>query len=309
MRLDSGVGAGADSYYEYLLKVGSSHSAADTEGCSQLQPASDQSQLTVLNQPSEATGRWPGAHHSAGACAELHPASPSAPQAYLLFGDETFLRMFADAYAAAVGTMQLVGEYSQLRWLVDVHAGSGRISRVWISSLAAFWPGMQALIGVPHPVAACGKQADAPPCSSRRGSLMLLLRCSSPVTSVCRPASCWLHCSACRLPASQCDCCGASLQGTSAEGLLFAAMAQATQSSRARSTAAGCARGATSAGCRSCSTSPSARATRWKRYKSDWQVARCTPVPTNRTSTGSQKASRMQGWACRCVCSICVVRV
>ena len=83
-----------------------------------------------------------------------HPAFLAAPQAYLLFGDEQFLRMFADAYASAVGTMQLIGEYSQLRWLVDVHAGSGRISRVWISSLAAFWPGMQALIGVPHPVAA-----------------------------------------------------------------------------------------------------------------------------------------------------------
>lgn len=83
-----------------------------------------------------------------------HPAFLAAPQAYLLFGDEQFLRMFADAYASAVGTMQLIGEYSQLRWLVDVHAGSGRISRVWISSLAAFWPGMQALIGVPRPVAA-----------------------------------------------------------------------------------------------------------------------------------------------------------
>jgi hypothetical protein len=72
---------------------------------------------------------------------------PLKPQAYLLFGDEQFLRMFAEAYASAMGTMQLIGEYSALGWLVDVHAGSGRISRVWISSLAAFWPGMQALIG------------------------------------------------------------------------------------------------------------------------------------------------------------------
>lgn len=55
--------------------------------------------------------------------------------------------MFAESYASAMSTMRLVGEASKHGWLVDVHMGSGRLSRVWISSLAAFWPGMQALIG------------------------------------------------------------------------------------------------------------------------------------------------------------------
>ena len=40
-----------------------------------------------------------------------------------------------------------VGEHAKYGWLVDVHMVSGRLSRIWISSLAAFWPGMQALIG------------------------------------------------------------------------------------------------------------------------------------------------------------------
>ena len=40
-----------------------------------------------------------------------------------------------------------VGEHANYGWLVDVHMVSGRLSRIWISSLAAFWPGMQALIG------------------------------------------------------------------------------------------------------------------------------------------------------------------
>ncbi len=69
-------------------------------------------------------------------------------QAYLLFGDESFLAMFAEAYAAAMGAMRLVGEYGKKGWLVDIHMDTGRLSRIWISSLAAFWPGMQALIGV-----------------------------------------------------------------------------------------------------------------------------------------------------------------
>lgn len=88
-----------------------------------------------------------GRQLAAGSGKLLFDRSSTLLQAYLLFGDESFLDMFAEAYASAMGAMQLVGEYSQLGWLVDVHAGTGRISRVWISSLAAFWPGMQALIG------------------------------------------------------------------------------------------------------------------------------------------------------------------
>jgi hypothetical protein len=32
-------------------------------------------------------------------------------------------------------------------WLGEVHLHSGVVMRPWVSSLAAFWPGLQALIG------------------------------------------------------------------------------------------------------------------------------------------------------------------
>lgn len=72
-------------------------------------------------------------------------------QAYLMFGDETSLTMYAEAHAAANATMRLVGELGRRGWLVDVHMATGQLSRVWVSSLAAFWPGLQALAGTPLP--------------------------------------------------------------------------------------------------------------------------------------------------------------
>jgi Glycosyl hydrolase family 47 len=83
-RRDAGIGAGADSYYEYLLKT------------------------------------------------------------YLAFGDESYLHMFAEQYAAAAAAMHLAPEERGLGWMYDVHMHSGGAVNRWLSSLSAFWPGLQA---------------------------------------------------------------------------------------------------------------------------------------------------------------------
>ncbi len=69
-------------------------------------------------------------------------------QAYLLFGDTQLLDAFADVYSAAMHFMQPPPSYASAGWLVDVHMDSGKLARSWVSSLSAFWPGLQALAGV-----------------------------------------------------------------------------------------------------------------------------------------------------------------
>lgn len=64
-----------------------------------------------------------------------------------MFGDESYLDMFGEAYSAAMGHMQLAGSFQRYGWLVDVHMDTGTLARPWISSLSAFWPGLQALAG------------------------------------------------------------------------------------------------------------------------------------------------------------------
>lgn len=68
-------------------------------------------------------------------------------QSYLLLGEEEYLGMFYTSYSAAKHRMRLAGTYAKMGWLVDVHIHSGTLSKVFISSLSAFWPGMQALAG------------------------------------------------------------------------------------------------------------------------------------------------------------------
>lgn len=87
VRRDSGIGAGIDSFYEYLLK------------------------------------------------------------SYLAFGDEEYLHMFAESYASAQAFMALPVSYTGVNWLVDVHMTSGRLLHAYVSSLSAFWPGLQVLAG------------------------------------------------------------------------------------------------------------------------------------------------------------------
>lgn len=71
-------------------------------------------------------------------------------QAYLLFGDEAYLGMFSGLYAAAMRHLR-PGEpgWAARGWLGEVHLHSGLVMRPWISSLSAFWPGLQATIGAP----------------------------------------------------------------------------------------------------------------------------------------------------------------
>ena len=88
VRFDASIGAGADSFYEYMLK------------------------------------------------------------SYLLFGDEEYLEMFAGLYAAAMRYLRPKEPgWAAKGWLGEVHLHSGAVMRPWISSLSAFWPGLQATIG------------------------------------------------------------------------------------------------------------------------------------------------------------------
>jgi hypothetical protein len=86
-RTDAGVGAGVDSFYEYLLK------------------------------------------------------------AYLAFGDEGYLTMFKEVYAAAMTNLQLDPAFHGTIWLVDVDMNKGTVLHPYVWSLGAFWPGLQALAG------------------------------------------------------------------------------------------------------------------------------------------------------------------
>ncbi|KAL4439416.1 hypothetical protein ABPG77_008745 [Micractinium sp. CCAP 211/92] len=87
VRTDAGVGAGVDSFYEYLLK------------------------------------------------------------AYLAFGDESYLDMFKEVYAAAMTSLQLDPNWNGNIWLVDVDMQTGSVLHPYVWSLGAFWPGLQALAG------------------------------------------------------------------------------------------------------------------------------------------------------------------
>lgn len=81
--------------------------------------------------------------------AALIPAAPS-PQAYLMFGDRSYLDMFVTLYTSAMAHMRLpgvVGGPRKASFLVDINMHNGRMAKVWVSSLGAFWPAMQALAG------------------------------------------------------------------------------------------------------------------------------------------------------------------
>ncbi|KAI8469988.1 MAG: glycoside hydrolase [Monoraphidium minutum] len=71
-------------------------------------------------------------------------------KAWLMTGDTHYLDMFTSLYASAMAHMRLprlVGGVRRASFLVDVNMHSGRMARVWVSSLGAFWPAMQALAG------------------------------------------------------------------------------------------------------------------------------------------------------------------
>lgn len=69
-------------------------------------------------------------------------------QAYLLFGDEEYLSMFSGLYVAAMRHLRPSEPgWAAKGWLGEVHLHNGIVTRPWISSLSAFWPGLQATIG------------------------------------------------------------------------------------------------------------------------------------------------------------------
>jgi hypothetical protein len=86
-RNDASIGAGADSYYEYLLKM------------------------------------------------------------YLFSGEESYLHMFVEQYSAVQRGLQLPWEeHGAVPWLIAAHMHTGAaVSGSWLSSLSAFWPGLQVL--------------------------------------------------------------------------------------------------------------------------------------------------------------------
>jgi len=57
--------------------------------------------------------------------------------------------MFVRKYVAAMRFMSMAGTHRGLAWLLDVEMRSGRALKAWISSLSAFWPGLQAMSGAP----------------------------------------------------------------------------------------------------------------------------------------------------------------
>ncbi len=75
-------------------------------------------------------------------------------QAYLVFGDVEYLDMFTKVYVSAMHGLRLKLLASAPPdspppppWLADADMDSGKLAQPWISSLSAFWPGLQALAG------------------------------------------------------------------------------------------------------------------------------------------------------------------
>lgn len=69
-------------------------------------------------------------------------------KAYLLLGEEKYLDMFADLYTSTMRHLQVPTSWHGTSFLADVHMDSGQLTTPWVSSLGAFWPGMQALAGL-----------------------------------------------------------------------------------------------------------------------------------------------------------------
>ena len=73
-------------------------------------------------------------------------------QAYLMFGEDEYLAMFVKLYTSAMHGLALrllptapAGALPPPPWLADADMNTGQLAQPWISSLSAFWPGLQAL--------------------------------------------------------------------------------------------------------------------------------------------------------------------
>ena len=73
---------------------------------------------------------------------------------YLIFGDEWYLAMFVDQYVGVQRYMAVPEPWKGFSWILDVNMKSGRMTKPSVSSLAAFWPGMQVRSTAPAAAAA-----------------------------------------------------------------------------------------------------------------------------------------------------------
>ncbi|KAF5837668.1 glycoside hydrolase [Dunaliella salina] len=69
-------------------------------------------------------------------------------KSYLMFGNLEHLQMFTELYGSVMQQLQPPSYLPGSAFLVSAHMDSGRLSRTFVSSLAAFWPAMQALVGL-----------------------------------------------------------------------------------------------------------------------------------------------------------------
>ena len=118
-RHDSGTGAGIDSYYEYLLKVGSSrepdrlhgdHTAKAVRACrlliGKLFVASPTPCIAAVTTQIRTAAEYSDTFRTVRALV-------LTAQSYLLFGDEDYLGMFAASYVSAARRMRLVGDFAK----------------------------------------------------------------------------------------------------------------------------------------------------------------------------------------------------
>lgn len=124
-RTDAGVGAGVDSFYEYLLKVSQADSSvALTPWCCTWQGCAPcrilaQNLLPSLGWegvPPSCLTCWCSLFPCAASLCTAHCTSLPSAQAYLAFGDEGYLSMFKEVYAAAMTNLQLDPAFHGTIW-------------------------------------------------------------------------------------------------------------------------------------------------------------------------------------------------
>ena len=183
-RTDAGVGAGVDSFYEYLLKVGGraggwggKHAAAHARPppaapvAGGADPARAAAPLACLL-PSK---------RPAPPLLPARPPLPAPPQAYLAFGDRGYLEMFRTVYAAAMSHLQLDQSWNGHVWCVGPLWGRSWETRGPLRLLVGAWA-----------VAAPGARPSGrclPTAMGQRGWLLPTVEALSPCPHFTTPAT------------------------------------------------------------------------------------------------------------------------
>lgn len=117
-RTDAGVGAGVDSFYEYLLKA-RRLCWAQGKAALLLHPVPwhcCRALGGLLGMPEFAAGQQGPGQSVARRLSSVMPDAPACLQAYLAFGDERYLHMFKEVYAAAMINLQLDPAFHGTIW-------------------------------------------------------------------------------------------------------------------------------------------------------------------------------------------------